>query len=250
MNVLHIAWRELRATFTTAVGWLVLCGWLLLTGVMWILLVLNYVQQSSDLVFNPYGAQSMDLGAYLLAPFFGNSTILLMIVVPALSMRLFSEELKERTLELLMTSPVSTIEIVLGKFLGALGFVVLMLAGTVQFPLGLMVWGSPDPGVVAGCYLGLLLLSSALLSLGMFASSLTANQVVALVLSVAAALALVFVSWGSQSPDDWAAKVSIAMHFDDMMRGAIKLSDVTYYLVFTAFFLFATHQRTESFRWR
>ena len=250
MNVFHIAWRELRATFTTAVGWLVLCGWLLITGLFWVLMVQNYVSQSEDLVFNPYGAQHMNLTDWLLVPFFGNCAVVLVMVAPALSMRLFSEEMKQRTLELLMTSPVSTIEIVLGKFLGALAFVAIMLLGTLQFPLGLLQWGSPDPGVVAGGYLGLLLLGSALLSLGLFASSLTSNQVVASVLSFAVALGLLVVSWASQDPDDWYAKVSIMTHLEDLMRGAIKLSDVTYYLAFTGFFLFATHQRTESFRWR
>jgi ABC-2 type transport system permease protein len=250
VNVLHIAWRELRAMFTTAIGWLVLCGWLLITGLFWVLMVQNYVSQSEDLVFNPYGAQHINLTDWLLVPFFGNCAVVLIMVAPALSMRLFSEEMKQRTLELLMTSPVSTLEIVLGKFLGALAFVAILLLGTLQFPLGLLQWGSPDPGVVGGGYLALLLLGSALLSLGMFTSSLTSNQVVASVLSFAVALGLLVVSWGSQSPDDLYAEVSLMTHLDGLMRGAVKLSDVAYYLAFSAFFLFATHQRMESFRWR
>jgi ABC-2 type transport system permease protein len=149
-----------------------------------------------------------------------------------------------------MTSPVSTLEIVLGKFLGAIAFVALMLLGTVQFPLGLLEWGSPDAGVVAGGYLGLLLLGASLLSLGMLASALTANQIVASVTSFAVALGLLVVSWGSQDPHDWYAKVSILTHLEDLTRGAVKLSDLAYYVAFTGFFLFATHQRMESFRWR
>lgn len=250
MNVLHIAMRELRSTFSSAIGWLVLCGWLMVTGLFWIFMVQNYVVQSQDLVFNPYGASELSLADYLLGPFFGNCAVLLIMVIPAISMRLFSEEVKQRTLELLLTSPVSTLEIVLGKFLGAFAIIALMLVGTLHGPLALYLWASPDPGPLVGGYLGLGLLGASLLSLGMFASASTANQVVSMVATFAGALALLVVQWGSRDPGDWMAQLSILGHLADLMRGAIKLSDVVYYLAFTGLFLFATHQRMESYRWK
>lgn len=250
MNVLTIASRELRSNFTTAVGWLVLCGWLFLTGLFWVLMVQNYVLQGQQVAFDPYGGAQMNLTDWLFVPFFGNCAIVLIMVVPLLSMRVFAEEIKQRTLELLMTSPVSTAEIVLGKFLGQLAFIGVMLLGTLQFPLGLLQWATPDPGALAGGYLALALVSAAILSLGMLMSSLTSNQIVAALLTFAGSLALVVVSWGSSDPNDWFAQVSLVTHMNDLLRGAVRLSDVTWYVAFTAFFLFATLQRMESFRWR
>jgi ABC-2 type transport system permease protein len=209
-----------------------------------------YVVQGEDLVFDPYGASQLNLTDWLLAPWFGNVAIVLILLAPALSMRLFSEELKQRTLELLLTSPVSTLEIVLGKFLGALLVVVVLLAGTLTGPLLLWVFATPDPGVVASGYLGLLALSAALLALGAFTSSLTSNQVVALVLSFAPALALLILSWVSRAPDDLASRISLMGHLQSLIQGEVKLSDLVYFAAFTFVFLFATHQRMESFRWK
>ena len=132
MKVLHIASRELRSMFSTPVGWLVLCGYLLLTGVFWTYMVENYVLQSQDLVYNPMAAAQLNLTDYLLAPFYGNCAVVLVMMLPAVSMRSFSEEFRQRTMELLATSPVSTAEIVLGKFLGAFLF---MLASVIIEPV-------------------------------------------------------------------------------------------------------------------
>jgi ABC-2 type transport system permease protein len=250
MNVLHIAVRELKSAFSSAVGWLVLCGWLLVTGLFWISMVQNYVVQSQDLVFNPYAGSELRLADYLLGPFFGNCAVLLIMVIPAISMRLFAEEVKQRTLELLLTSPISTLDIVLGKFLGAFSIVILMLLGTLHGPAALYLWASPDPGPILGGYAGLALLGSALLSLGLFASACTANQIVAMVATFAGALALLSMQWMSRDPSDLMAQISILGHLNDLLQGAVKLSDVVYYLAFTGLFLFATHQRMESYRWK
>ncbi len=248
--MLHIAGRELRSTFSTTVGWLVLCGFLLLTGVFWTSQVGYYITESANLVYNPYGAATMTVNDYLLAPFFGNTLVVVLMVVPALAMRLFSEELRGRTMELLLTSPVSTLEIVLGKYLGALGFVVVMAACTTYAPLSLLYWTTPEWGVVAGGYLAVILLSAALLAMGMLASSLTDNQIVALIVGFSASLALYVIGWLGDGPDSWQSQLSVGTHLEDLMRGAVRLSDVTYYLAFIAFFVFATHQRVESWRWR
>jgi ABC-2 type transport system permease protein len=250
VNVLHIARREFGATFSTAVGWLVLCGFLLLTGVFWFSQFTYYVTESANVVFNPYGAPMMTVAEHLVLPFFGNTLVVALMVVPAISMRLFAEELRSRTLELLLTSPVSTAEIVLGKYLGALGFLGVMALGTAYAPASLYLWATPDWGAVAGGYLAFLLLSGALLSMGMLCSAFTNNQIVALILSFSAGLALYVLAWLGDGPDAWQTQLSIGSHLEDFLRGAVRLSDVVYYLSFIAFFLFATHQRLESTRWR
>jgi len=250
VNVIHIASREFRSTFSSAVGWLVALGFLTLTGVFWTAMLQSYVVQGEDLVFDPYGASQLNLTDWLLSPFFGNVAVVLMMLIPGLSMRMYAEEIKQRTLELLLTSPVSTLEIVLGKFLGAVAVVVVLLLGTLSGPLVLWTLASPDTGVVLSGYLGLLALASALLALGSFASSLTSSQVTALVLSFAAALGLLVLSWVSRDPSDIWAQISVMGHLDSMLKGEIKLSDLAYFAGFTFVFLFATHQRMESFRWK
>lgn len=250
MSVVHIAWRELRAILVTAIGWMVLCGFLLLTGIFWIAMVSGYVAASQEAVFNPYGAALMNFTDHLLMPFFGNCTVLLVFVIPALSMRSFAEEFRQRTAELLFTSPISTLEIVLGKYLGLLGFVVLMLLCTAHYPASLLAWGSPDPGAVFGGYLALFLMSAALLAVGVLTSSFTHNQIVALILSFAIALALYVGSWLSQDPDSWIAQLALTTHLEGVLRGALRLSDLAYFAGFVVVGLLATHQRIESFRWR
>lgn len=250
MNVVTIASRELRAIFATTIGWMVLCGFLLVTGILWVASVNLYVSESQGAVFNPYGASLLNLTDHLIMPFFGNTTLILVFVIPALSMRLFAEEQRQRTLELLLTSPVSTLEIVLGKYLGALAFVCVMLFATAHYPLSLYYWGEPDTGAFLGGYLALLLTSAGLLAVGILASSFTNNQIVALIVAFAASLTLYVGGWLSRNPQDVMAQLALTSHLEDLLRGALRLSDLVYFggLVFVG--LFATHQRMESFRWR
>lgn len=250
MSVLHIALRETRALFTTPIGWLVLCGWLLITGIFWVASVGMYVAESQNVVFNPYGAALLNLHDHLVMPFYGNTTVVLVFVVPAISMRLFSEEFRQRTMPLLLTSPVSTLEIVLGKYLGALGFLATALLATVHYPLMLEYWADPDLGAIAGGYLALFSMGAALLAIGLLASSLTNNQIVALVVAFAASLGLYVGAWLADSPDHWLAQLGLATHLEDMLRGAVKLSDLVYFAAIIVVALFATWQRLESFRWR
>jgi ABC-2 type transport system permease protein len=250
VNVLHIAWRELRAFYSAPIGWLVTCGWLLLSGLFWFTMVDGYVQQSRDLVFNPYGASQMTITDHLLGPWFGNCAVIVLIVAPALSMRLVAEEVKQRTLELLLTSPVSTLEIVLGKYFGALGAMIVLLLGTGYVPIGLAQWGAPDPGALAGGYGALTLLAGAMLAIGMFASAATSSQVVAFVVAFAASLSMLAMSWLAEDPEGALAQASVVNHLTDLFRGAVRLSDVVYFVALTTVALFATHQRLESFRWR
>ncbi len=249
MNVFTIAGRELRSIFNTTIGWLVLAGFLLVAGFLWSSMVSYYVMQSTDVVANPYAASQMSFTDYLLAPFFGNVAVVLLMLCPAISMRLFSEELKQRTLELLLTSPLSTLEIVLGKFLGAMAFVVVMLVGTFTVPVTLLFWGEPDVGALVGGYLGVLLVSGAVISMGMLFSAFTSNQIVALVWAFSAALVLWVLSWVSQEPGSIFERLALVSHVEDLLRGLVNLSDLVYFAAFIGFFLFATWQRVESYRW-
>jgi ABC-2 type transport system permease protein len=250
MNILYIARRELGAIFGSAMGWMIMAGFLAISGMFWSALMDNYVRQSVQSVMDPRGASGMNLTDYLLLPFFGNMTVILLMVAPALSMRLFSEELRNRTIDLLLTSPVSTFDIVMGKYLGAMAYVAILLLCTAHYPGSLTWWGTPDPGVVAGCYAGAFLFTATIMAMGMFFSSMTAHQVVAMMFTFAASLGLYVSSWLSEDPDGWLAKISISEHLTGLMGGELKLSDLVFYFAFITVSLFATHQRVESWRWR
>jgi ABC-2 type transport system permease protein len=250
MSVFLIARRELRSLLTSTVGWVVLCGFLFITGTMWTLSVFAYVAMSSDVVYDPYAASQLTFTSALLGPWFGNVSVILVLGAPALSMRAFSEELQQRTLELLLTSPVSTLEIVLGKYLGVFGYAGLVLAATSYAPLGLYAVGSPDPGAIAAGYLGLLCLASCVVSLGLVFSAFTSSQLTAFIATFSVALGGYLVGVFDPDPDAVVTQLSLSTHLMDLFRGAVRLSDLVYFGGVTVFCLFATWQRLESFRWR
>lgn len=249
MKVIHIALREFKSIFSTTMGWLVLCGFLFVTGVFWVIMLEGYVVQSTDYILNPYMASQLNLTDHLLLPFFGNLVVIILMIVPAISMRLFSEEYKQHSFELLLTSPVTMAEVVCGKFLGTMAFWGVMFLCTLYAPFSLTLLGTPDIGVFLGGYLALTLMAMALTSMGMYFSSLTENQVVALVCTFSAALVIYIAAWVGDDPSHWVRDVALATHLDSLMQGAVRLSDMVYFLGFSVFFLFATQQRLESFRW-
>ncbi len=251
---LAIARRELDAYFATPVGWLCLFGFVSITGLFFALMISQYSYQSTQAAMSPYMAGELTLSEYLVAPFFGNVAVILLLLCPALSMRLFAEDRRQRAFELLLAAPVSTAEIVLGKYLGALAFLVVLLFGTIHY-VGLLYWvGSPDAGVLAASYAGTFLLAAAFMAVGMLASSFTENQVVALVTSFGLLLALWIVSWGESFAGEklgaFIGYLSVMHHMEEMSKGLLHLEDVVYYLTFIGFFVFATHQRVDAYRWQ
>lgn len=253
-TILAISRRELDQYFATPLGWLILCGFVLITGFFFALLITDYSMQSGQAAFDPYMQGQVNLNDWLVAPFFSNTAIILLLLSPALSMRLFAEERRQRSLELLLSSPITSWQVVLGKYMGSLGFLVVLMAGTLHFPLILYWLGDPDPGILAANYLGTFLLAASFLSVGMLASSLTENQVVALVGSFGALLALWVLSWADTiAPSGWGdvlSGISMLSHQEQLTKGLLHLEDLAYYVGFIGFFLFAAWQRVESWRWQ
>ncbi len=173
---------------------------------------------------------------------------------PALTVRLFAEEEKLGTLELLMTAPLRDLEIVLGKFIAALGILALMLFLTFFYPLLLYGFGHPDFGPLFSGYLGLFLLGAVFLSIGLFTSSLTSNQIVAFVMGSALILILWFIGLLEGMAGDQALRIfqliSISTYFPAFSRGIIDSNAVIYYLSLVMVFLFLTLRSLESRRWR
>ena len=166
---------------------------------------------------------------------FAQAAVMMLLIVPVLTMRLFAEERRQGTLEVLLTSPVREIEVVLAKFLATMAVIVVMLAVTLAYPLVLEIYGSPDWGPVYSGYLGLLLLGSALVSMGLTISALTSNQIIAAVVS----LGIFLLFWmlntiGSVLPSPWdnvVRNTALQSHIVPFATGAMYLSDFGYFAV-------------------
>jgi ABC-2 type transport system permease protein len=250
--ILAIALRELRAYLSTPVGWLCLTGFVMVTGVFFALMTSEFAAEAARQSFNPYAPSQLNLTDWLIQPFFANTAVILLMLCPALSMGLFAEDRRSGALELLLSSPVSSTQIVLGKYMGAMGFVSTMLLTTVPMT-GMLYWlGNPDTGVILCAYLSTFLLASSFMAVGMLTSACTTSQVVALVLSFGLLLVLWVLSWTQGLGDigDAVAAVSMLSHLEKLSKGLLHLKDVVYFISFIGFFVFATTQRVEAYRWR
>ncbi|TMA55530.1 MAG: hypothetical protein E6J80_08915, partial [Deltaproteobacteria bacterium] len=199
-------------------------------------------------------ANRLNLNDYVISPLMHNLSIVLVILVPMITMRAYAEEKKGGTYELLLTSPVRTGEIVLGKFLASFLFVCLMIGLTGIYPAILLAFGNPELGVIAAGYLGLLLLATAFVTVGLLTSSFTENQIIAAVSGLVATLLLYIIGW----PADTAGNVlgpllrylSVTEHFAEMVKGLIDTRDLVYFASLIALALFLTQRSVESLRWR
>jgi ABC-2 type transport system permease protein len=183
-----------------------------------------------------------------------NSAIIILFIMPMITMRTYAEEKRSGTIELLLTSPLTDLEIIFGKFIGALGLYAAMLAVTLFDIALLFFFGRPEWRAILAGYLGLLLLGGCFVALGLLISSLTKNQIVAGVVTFAVFLMLWIVNWTADQAGPTMRAVlnhlSIIDHFDDFARGVIDTKHIVYYVSFIAFGLFLTAKSVDSERWR
>lgn len=252
-RVLAITAKELRSYLVSPVAWAVATVFLVVTGLLFYNIVAWYSLQSLQLLQVPEAAGQINVNRMVFAPTFQNAAVTLLLLVPLVTMRLLAEERRNRTAQLLLTSPVRLGEIVAGKFAAALVLLAAVLLLTLYMPLLVGVYGTLDWGPILTGYLGLILLISAFTAIGLFASSLTENQVVAAVLTFGILLAFWILGWASQQGGEFGAlceHLSIVTHLDGFLQGTVELKDVIYYLSVTAFGLFLTHRVLDSNRWR
>src|ERR1700735_741105 len=232
-NVAVILRRELRSYFATPLAYVFILIFLVLAN-----------------SFTCYLGGFFERGQADLAPFFNFHPWLYLFLIPALAMRLWAEERKTGSIELLLTQPVTLWAAVLGKFLAAWIFAALALALT--FPIWITVnyLGSPDNGAILAGYVGSLLLAGGFLAIGSCMSALTRNQVIAFILGVVACFAFllagfplvldVFRSWAPQSLVEAIASLSFLAHFESIVKGVIDVRDLLYFAMLSGFFLLAT----------
>jgi ABC-2 type transport system permease protein len=200
------------------------------------------------------GPESINVNEMLVGPLFMNVSVILLFTLPLVTMRIYSEEKRSGTIELLLTSPLTDFQIVMGKFLGALVLYAAMLSVTLVHIGFLFAFGNPEWRPIATGYLGVLLMGGCFLSLGLFVSSLTKNQIVAGMITFAVFLMFWIVNWISSFSGPTMQAVlnylSITDHLNDFTKGVLDTKHLVYYVSFIAFSLFLTVRSVDSERWR
>ena len=231
--IITIAEREIKSYFAAPMGWVVMAVFMTFTGYFF------------------WAGLTFGIGD--LRVWFNNSTIMLIILIPAITMRLIAEERQRGTVEILMTSPVTDTQAILGKYLGAFLFYAAMLALTVQFPLALTRLGTPDRGPMYAGYLGLLLFGGTFLAVGLLISTTTRSQVIAYVAALFILLFLWLLVWASQGEAWWQrllSYIAVPTHLESFGKGLIDTRDVFFYLSFIGGALFLSVRALSAWKWR
>ena len=247
--------KELNIFFSMPIAYAVITVFLVLSGYFFSSIT-DYYAMVSLRSMNQYSKGMMDLSMMegIFRPYFRNMVVVLILMIPLITMRLFAEEKREGTAELLFTYPVSDMAVVMTKFFSALAIFGAMLAGSLASFLILRIGTAYEILPVIAGYLGLLMIGSAFIMLGIFISSLTESQIVAAVISFGVLLFVLVIPWASGSVGPfWGAVLksfSVVEHFDSFAKGVLDTADITYFISFFALFLFLTLRVLESKQWR
>jgi ABC-2 type transport system permease protein len=253
-NVIAIAQKELKAYFASPIAYIVIGFFAALYGFFYNVMLRYFLQTSLQMSQFGGGPQSANVNEMMIRPLMQNILIMVLFIVPMVTMRTYAEEKRSGTMELLLTSPLTDLQIVFGKFIGAMTLYAATLAVTL-IPLGvLFLYGRPEWKPILTSYLGLFLFGGCFVSAGMFISSLTKNQIIAGSVSFFVFLLLWVIDWiGSFAPPTVAALtsyLSVVQHVDDFWKGVIDTTHLIYYLSFMAFGLFLTAKSLDTERWR
>ena len=255
MRVWPIYKKEVRLYFTSAVAYAVLTAFLFIMGLFFIGIFSAFVRYSLQAAANPMMARDLNATDMVMRQLFSNMSVILLFLTPLLTMRVFAEERRSGTIELLLTYPVRDGAVVLGKYLAALTLYGVMLSMTLVYPAVLWRFGSRlESGPLLTGYLGLVLMGAAFLAVGFLASSLTENQIIAAISTFAALLALWVAGWFADAAGPtWGGvlrHLSLIEHNENFSKGVLNTKDLIYYLDFTLLSLFVTLRSVEARRWR
>jgi ABC-2 type transport system permease protein len=235
-NMLAVAGKELRAYFHSPIAYLVMTVYAVICG---------YVFYSSTAFFM---ARTFQMEAM------GGMTVVLLFLIPLITMRLYAEEKRSGTIELLLTSPLTDLEIILGKFLGALALFAVLEAITFLYFTVLFIYGNPNARPLVAGAMGFFLYGAALMALGMWFSAFTKNQIIAGAVGLAVFLLLFLLDWVTAYSSGAAGRVmsflALTTHFDNFSKGVINLGDLCYYLSVVIFGIFMTARSVEALKGR
>jgi ABC-2 type transport system permease protein len=253
-NILAVAGKELRAYFHSPIAYLVMTVYTALCGFFFYSFTATFVVQYFRMqAMGGMGAPPTSLNEYIIRPLFeGILTVVMLFLLPLITMRLYAEEKRSGTIELLLTSPLTDMEIILGKFLGALGLFSVLVLLTFLYIGALFIYGNPNAKPLVAQALGIFLFGGALLALGMWFSTFTKNQIIAGTVSFAVFLFLYVLDWVTAYSTGAAGRVmsymALTTHFDNFAIGVIALSDVVFYLSVMILGIFLTARSIEALK--
>jgi len=252
-NVIVIFKKEMKSYFASPIAYLLLTIFAVIFGFFFYSATRFFVLQGMQMQMTGRG-MPMDVNEYVIRPLLTNASVIGLFLIPMITMRLYAEEKRSGTIELLMTSPVRDLEIVLGKWLAALVLYAAIL-GISGINMGILfAFGRPDWKPILVGFLGLLLQGGCLLAIGIFISTMTRNQIIAGGATFAVCLMLWVLDWVSAYDQSAWGKIvsylSVVTHFEPFAKGVIDSKDVVFYLSMIFFGLFLTTRSVESLRWR
>jgi ABC-2 type transport system permease protein len=249
--------RELKSYFSSLTAYVVIIMFLLITGYFFYNLlatfsIVSFQAQTDPMLAKQY--QLLNINETVVRPLFGSISIIMLLMTPLLTMRLFAEEKKSGTIELLLTFPINDVDVVIGKYLACFIVLLTMILLTATYPIILIVLGEPEIMPIITGYLGLILLGGAFISLGIFTSSLTENQIVAASISFGILFFFWLISYSvplvSAGLGQVLSYIAINVHIESLSKGVMDSEDIIYYLCFIVLFLFLTLRSLETKRWK
>ena len=246
MMVLRLALRELRTLFLSPMAWSILAVSQLILAFLFLVLLDDYFRIQAQLVLleNAPGITRL-----IIAPLYSATAWLLMMITPLLTMRIISEERRNHSLTLLLSAPISMTEIIVGKYLGILLFLLLMSLMISIMPLSLLLAGQLDSGHFVAIVIALLLLIASFAALGLYLSALTIQPTVAAIGTYGALLLLWVIDFGSNTKDSGLLTyISMSRHFEALARGVFSSADIAYFVLFIATFLVLSIRRLDAER--
>lgn len=254
MKIWPVFKKELRLYFSSPVAWVVMTIFLFIAGYFFYSIFAFYTLASMQSAMNPQMGRDLSVTDSVLRPLFSNMSVILLLLMPLITMRLFAEERRSGTIELLLTYPVRDGAVLIAKYLAALALYALMLALTLLYPGIVAYFTRLEWGPLLSGYLGLLLMGATFLAVGIFASSLTENQIVASITTFGVLLFLWVIGWSAEYVGGGWGRVlshlSLLDHFDTFARGVLDTKDIVYYLNVTILALFLTLRSLEARRWK
>ncbi len=255
MNWIPIYKKELRSYFSSPIAYVVMFIFTAILGVWWFFWDFQrYLMVSMQAAQNPYFMESLNVNDVVIRNLFGNMALVILFGLPLLTMRLFAEEKKTGTYELLFTLPLRDWETLMGKFLACWTVFALMLALTAIYPVTTALLTNPELWPILTGYLGMLLMGGSFISLGIFVSSLTENQIIAAFGTYGLLLVVLALGWTSGFMGPTGAAIlkdlNVFNHLQEFLKGVLDTRDVVFYLLFSYLFMFLTLRSLESKRWR
>lgn len=254
MRIWAIFKKEMRLYFTSPVAWVVITFFLLIGGYFFYSIFAFYTLASMQSAMNPAMGRDLNVTDSVMRPLFSNISVILLLLMPLVTMRLFAEERRSGTIELLLTYPVRDGAVLAGKYLSALTLYAIMILLTLLYPGIVVYFARLEWGPVLTGYLGLLLMGATFIAVGVCASSLTENQIVAAISTFGILLLLWVLGWSADYAGGATGRVlqhlSLLEHNDSFAKGVLDTKDILYYVNFIVLALFLTLRSLEARRWK